>query len=215
MHSMHTPACPLCESASTLCYSGRQGTYFRCSGCRSAFLDPALRLSRSEEKARYDLHNNDVADPRYRAFGQPMADMVMAWFTPSHRGLDFGAGSGPVISRILEEHGFQTALYDPFYHDNPDVLKQEYDYIICCEVIEHFHDPKQTFMILRKLLGSGGKLFCRTSLLHDDVDFPLWYYKNDETHVFFYHPEACTWIADRLGFSGVRICGHTYVIFSG
>lgn len=212
---MHEIPCPLCSSSSAYFFTGRIGTYFRCTGCRSAFLHPSVRLEAAEEKARYDLHTNDVNDPRYRRFAQPMADLVMENFTPSHQGLDFGAGPGPVITQMLKENHFQTAVYDPFYHDNQEILTKEYDYILCCEVIEHFYDPRKSFMTLRRLLKPGGKLFCRTSLFCDSVDFPSWYYKDDETHVFFYHPDACAWITDHLGFSEVEINECTYVIFSG
>lgn len=44
------------------------------------------------------------------------------------------------------------------------------------------------------------------SPLYDhDIDFKAWYYKNDPTHVFFYHPITIKFIANAYGFSDVKI----------
>ncbi|MGO1820189.1 MAG: hypothetical protein ACTH0S_10965 [Senegalia sp. (in: firmicutes)] len=55
------------------------------------------------------------------------------------------------------------------------------------------------------MLNIGGSIFCMTSLYDEDIDFKNWYYKNDETHVFFYHKKALEWIKNEFNFSDLAI----------
>ena len=126
-------------------------------------------------------------------------------FTQNAKGLDFGAGTGPVISKILKDNGFNIKLFDPFFHNYPFLLETKYNYIAACEVIEHFHHPKKEFALLKKLLLKNGKLYCQTNLYDESIDFHTWHYKSDNTHVFFYHNKTIHWIKDEFGFSEVVI----------
>ena len=96
-------------------------------------------------------------------------------------------------------------LYDPFFWNDPALLQNRYDYIACCEVVEHFHDPCKEFGLLRSLLKPNGSLYCMTKSYTEDIDFQRWHYKNDPTHVFFYHAKAFTWIESHFKFSAVSI----------
>jgi len=62
-------------------------------------------------------------------------------------------------------------------------------------VIEHFYHPREEFERLFSLLKNGGRLYLMTAMYHEDRDFSIWYYKEDPTHVFFYHQEAFNYIA--------------------
>lgn len=183
--------CPLCYSNGVDFYSQQ---FQKCSGCHSIFRCPEFFISPEKEKSRYEEHNNDVEDTRYQDFVSPIIDTILQNHSPSETWLDFWAGTWPVISHLLTQKWFQTQLYDPFFHNKPELLKQEYDFIIACEVIEHFHYPEKEFHLLYKLLKPGGKLYIMTDLYSQQVDFKNWYYKNDKTHVFFYTIEAFTWI---------------------
>lgn len=163
------------------------------------------------EKKRYDKHNNYENDSGYRNFLKPVVDLVVKNESNSSAGLDYGAGPGPVISAMLNEKGYKTVLYDPFYYDNPSVLEAQYDFIICCEVMEHFYKPNQEFKRLSGLVKEGGRLYCKTLLLTKDVDFKGWWYKNDETHVFFYTPEALVFICKEFGFKSHEIINNVIV----
>jgi SAM-dependent methyltransferase len=201
---MSTPAfaaCPLCQRQSPQVLAG----FHACPQCSGVFRAPEGLPTPEVEKRRYETHNNDVLDPRYQAFVAPIMQAVLKDFSPHHRGLDFGAGTGPVISYLLEQQGYAIKQYDPFFHPHPHLLTQTYDYIVCCEVIEHFHHPAREFERFKKLLNPGGSLFCMTLLYEKEIDFGNWHYKNDETHVFFYSSETLAWIKDRFGFSGLEI----------
>lgn len=164
-------------------------------------LDPACRLCAEDEKKRYETHNNDPEDEGYRQFVAPIVNAIKKGFAPHHLGLDFGAGTGPVITHVLQQSGYHVNLYDPFFWRHPEHLKLTYDYIACCEVIEHFHNPEKEFGLLRSLLTPNGALYCMTALYNDEIDFENWYYKNDPTHVFFYHRKTVEWIKKQFSFS--------------
>jgi len=46
-----------------------------------------------------------------------------------------------------------------------------------------------------------------TDLLKDEVDFEKWHYKNDFTHVFFYHEHTFKAIERSFGFEMIEISG--------
>lgn len=197
--------CPLCNTLSGTFSTVKKKVYYQCPDCRGIFLERHHLPGEDEEITRYKEHNNDVNDPGYRKFTSPVAGAVLRDFMPEHRGLDFGAGTGPVISKMLEEKNYCITQYDPFFHDDPVLLEDKYDYIISCEVIEHFHRPAKDFALLRSLLRHNGKLYCMTDIYREDIDFRTWYYKDDPTHVFFYMNETLAFIKGRFGFSKLEV----------
>ncbi|MDY6827017.1 MAG: class I SAM-dependent methyltransferase [Bacillota bacterium] len=177
-------------------------------------LDPAAHPSLVEEKLRYDKHINDINDPGYRNFVRSLVEEVVKDFTVGKEGLDFGAGPGPVVAAMLGEKGYRLALYDVFYHPDELVLNKSYDFIICSEVIEHFRSPADEFRKLRRLLRPGGRLYCMTEIYTEEIDFKNWPYKNDSTHLFFYHPLAFQWIEKKIGFNSLVFKGRL-IIYRG
>jgi SAM-dependent methyltransferase len=188
--------------------------YFKCINCSSIFLSEKDIVSPEEEKARYEEHNNDVNDPGYRSFVKPLTDMVREKFSEYHAGLDFGCGTGPVIATVLKEQGFNIKTYDPIFVNRPELLRDRYDYIVCCEVAEHFHDPYKEFGLLRNLLKEKGSLYVMTDFFGDrtENDFRKWYYKDDQTHIFFYHEKAFKWIKNVYGFRSIEKYGRLIVL---
>lgn len=165
-----------------------------------------------EEKEFYQTHNNDILDKRYQLFVSPITLYIFSHFSPQAVGLDFGAGTGPVISYLLQQKGFNVLQYDPFFHPNTELLEKKYDFIVCCEVIEHFHNPRKEFALLRKMLNPNGNLVCMTQLYDQTINFRNWYYKNDQTHVFFYRENTIQWIRDNFSFSEYKIDSRLLVL---
>ncbi|PJZ83887.1 methyltransferase [Leptospira harrisiae] len=168
-------------------------------------MDPKFWPNQEEEKQRYLEHNNDVKDIRYQNFLKPIVEKVLLNQKSTDRGLDYGAGPGPVVQYLLNEAGYPIHLYDPFFHNDPEKIKQSYDYIILTEVVEHFHFPKNEFQTLYNLLNPNGSLYILTHPYDDDIDFEKWYYKNDQTHTFFYTKESFVWILNHYGFKNLEI----------
>lgn len=76
---------------------------------------------------RYELHYNDVTDERYQSFVSPIINAVINDFSNLSLGLDFGAGTGPVLSKILGDDGYTIKQFDPLFHYDTNVLKLQYD----------------------------------------------------------------------------------------
>lgn len=201
------PECTLCGHDTKYFISFRERDYYRCINCSSVLMHPGDYVSRRREKERYEEHNNDVNNAGYQNFVMPVVSAVKSDFGRRDKGLDFGSGTGPVISKLLLDDGYNIVKYDPFFFNDPSKLQFKYDYIVCCEVMEHFHNPFREFSRLASMLKGDGVLFCMTYLYDESIDFEAWNYKNDETHVFFYHRRSLDWIMENIGFSKVDING--------
>ena len=197
--------CSLCNSTTRDFEILKDRAYVQCTGCKAIFLKPEYHLSPQAEKLRYKLHNNDIDDHGYIEFVKPVIDSIKSDFENESLGLDFGCGTGPVISSQLNKSGYYTNLYDPYFRPDKDVLKKKYDFIICCEVMEHFQDPYREFQLLHSLLKPNGKLYCKTALWDESIDFQNWHYKNDLTHVIFYNVDTLNWLKEHLKFSSLEI----------
>ena len=168
-------------------------------------MHPQHYLSREKEKARYLTHKNDVSNPGYQNFVRPVIETVTTHTTTRQHGLDYGAGTGPVITKLLQEKGYNMTTYDPIFIPDPYALEATYDFIVCCEVVEHFHCPQSEFAQFNKLLHSSGLLVIKTELLTLEIDFPNWYYKNDPTHTIFYSTEGMRLLLDQHHFKSIKI----------
>jgi len=133
----YTWLCPLCSGKKYIYYKFNERTYYQCEKCAGISLDESDHLSPEEEMKRYLEHNNDVKDIKYQNFVKPIILAICNDFSRHNKGLDYGAGTGPVITKILTDNSYNIKTYDPYFHNFPDYLKKKYDYIACCEVIEH------------------------------------------------------------------------------
>ncbi|MDC8003449.1 class I SAM-dependent methyltransferase [Aureisphaera galaxeae] len=206
--------CPLCKNTN-IHQREDVAQFLNCSHCGTVFKNPYHFLDLEQEKERYLLHENNVEDPNYQQFVAPIVTAVTQSFPPSSLGLDFGAGTGPVISKLLGDKGYIMKLWDPFFHPDASVLHETYDFIVCCEVIEHFHRPQKEFRLMHKLLRPKGMLFCMSETLPEDSEFSSWYYKNDPTHVVFYSEKNLKWIQEQLNFKNLEINGKLIVLTKG
>ncbi len=184
--------CPLCKS---LLQTNMDDYFYKCDCCEAIVKDKAYYLSAEEEKSRYEEHNNDVNDFGYQKFTAPVTNAILEKYEPHHTGLDYGCGTGPVITEMLRQNGYQVRLYDPFFHPDMDYLNHRYDYIFSCEVFEHFHNPNDEIVKIVNLLKPGGRLLIMTHIYDPSIPFKHWYYRNDATHVFIYQKPTFLYIA--------------------
>ena len=200
-----TSNCPLCSNIGFTFFKNKKQHFYQCDTCKGIFRDTNEYLIQIEEKERYKHHKNHINDLGYIKFAEPIISAVKNHFNSSHQGLDFGSGHTPVISEILKNDSYKVKIYDPLFFDNKELLQDKYDFISCCEVIEHFYSPKKEFELLYNLLNPKGKLICMTLIYHKGIDFENWFYKNDPTHVFIYQKETVLWIKDYFNFQNVKI----------
>jgi len=190
--------CPLCQSGKTHHYhTDKRRDYFQCSDCHLVFIDPNQRLPEKEERAQYDLHENNSGDEGYRRFLSRLASPLMEKLSTHSHGLDFGCGPGPTLSLILEEAGHSVELYDVYFYPNQTALQRQYDFITATEVIEHLYQPDRVWQQWMKGLKSGGLLGLMTKLVIDVEAFSNWHYKNDPTHVIFFSRRTFEFLAKR------------------
>lgn len=192
-----TQVCPLCTHPETFMFhSDKDRAYFHCPVCDLIFVDRDALLEPHEEKARYDLHENDPGDKGYRKFLNQLTHPLLTRLgDPPLRGLDFGSGPGPTLSIMLAEAGHTVRIYDPFYAPNPQVLEETYDFVTCSETFEHFYTPGREWALLVDLVKPGGWLGIITLLHPSLIEFPDWHYKNDLTHVSFYNRKTFNYLA--------------------
>ena len=175
--------------------------YHQCINCRFVFVPFKYHLSASEEKKRYDSHNNNPKDPRYRHFLSQLTEPLNDLISDGSHGLDFGCGPGPTLSVMLEEEGHCVELYDKYYTNDHSVFDKEFDFITLTEVLEHLYDPIFELERLTSILKSKGVLAIMTQTLTKDVDFKTWYYKNDPSHIGFFSQKSLEFLASHLELS--------------
>jgi len=190
--------CPLCRGrASDLFYQDARRVYFQCPACRLIFVPPEYYLSLEEEKAEYDLHQNNPADEGYRRFLKQVFNPVNRVLSPGSQGLDFGCGAGPLLADMFKAAGHKMAVYDPHYVPDAAVLADVYEFITASEVLEHLRRPGEVLDQLISILKPGGLLGLMTGMARDRPAFSRWHYISDLTHVCFFSRATFNWIADR------------------
>lgn len=215
---MKKEICALCGSDQTIHFHtddtrmDYMRDYYHCENCYLKFVPPGQRLSAEEEVARYDMHENDPNDPRYRKFLSRMFDPISEKIEPNSYGLDFGSGPGPTLSVMLEEVGHTVRLFDPFYANDASVFDEKYDFITTTETAEHLFNPLMELDRLWDCLKPGGYLGVMTKRAGTLEEFKTWHYKNDDTHVVFYHEKTFEWLSERWG-ATLEFHGSDVVIF--
>ena len=193
--------CPLCESKDhSQIHKDSLREYLSCSGCEFVFVPKPYHLSETDEKLRYDTHNNNPMDVRYRQFLSQLTEPLLKKIPDDSYGLDFGSGPGPTLSLMLEEKGHHVDLYDKFYASKGSIFNKRFDFITATEVIEHLRDPMLEFKRLASTLRAGGYIALMTHLLTEETDFRSWYYKNDPSHIGFFNKQSLIYIAKELNF---------------
>jgi SAM-dependent methyltransferase len=192
--------CIVCGKFAADFFVSVQGNrYERCGACQATFLNPEQRLSIEDEHAQYRLHRNDPNDQDYRRFLSKLAGPLLQKLPPGAKGLDYGCGSGPALACMLREAGHLVRLFDPLFFPDPEPLEDLYDFIVCAEVIEHFHRPAEEFARFDRMLRPGGWLALMTCFQTDDIRFENWHYRRDPTHVVFFREATLRDVARRFG----------------
>lgn len=205
--------CPLCSSSCIEPFSEDQKRkYLCCAVCLLVFVPVEFHLTNEQEKAVYDMHQNDSSDPGYRRFLSRLFDPMSDQLRGSERGLDFGCGPTPTLAEMFEGLGCCVSLYDKYYFPRDESLKGRYEFITASEVVEHLASPEIVLDQLWAVLETEGYLGIMTKRWLTKRRFNQWHYKNDATHIGFFHQQSFEWLAKKWG-ADLNIIGPDVVIF--
>ncbi len=198
METTENSFCPLCHCAACEFYfqdtKNAKHCYSRCPQCNLVFVVPSCRLDRETEKSRYDMHENDGNEQHYIDFLSRLARPMLSHLSTSVSGLDFGSGKSQAMANLFRQAGHHCHCYDIFYYPDTSLLKNQYDFIVASEVIEHLYEPKIIFEQWLSMLKPQGLLGIMTGFRPSDKDFPNWWYKNDPTHVMLFSMQSFTYL---------------------
>lgn len=187
-------SCGLCGGES----SPFQGTScFQCDQCGLVYLPEREHPTRKTEIERYQLHENSLSDSRYLDWLSEAVEALRPYIKTGQRGLDYGSGSVAAMAHLLK--GFSVATYDPIFFPDQGVFREQFDFVIAHEVVEHFRAPGEEWARMSTLLRPGGVLLVRTEMLTSETDFSNWHYRRDPTHLCFYGKTTMDWIGRRFG----------------
>lgn len=98
--------CLICNETSALRFlTVDDKTYWKCEQCLLVFLDPKFRLSPSEERFRYQQHNNDIHDEYYRLFLSKLFNPIKENLKSGVRGLTL---CGSIMVAYAHFRNYQT-----------------------------------------------------------------------------------------------------------
>lgn len=189
--------CPLCQSEDVLDFhKDKRRKYLRCKNCYLVFVPREFHLSKKEEKARYDIHQNSQDDTGYRKFLSRIFEPMNSKIPPNSLGLDFGSGPGPTLSVMFEEVGHKMNIYDIYFADDKSVLEKKYDFITASEVVEHLKKPMNELGRLWDCLKSGASLGIMTKMVLNKKALSKWHYITDMTHISFFSIDTFEWMGE-------------------
>ncbi len=190
--------CHICDEPTLMFMDQKQQMlYHHCRDCEYIFKHPSVYQDLAEQKARYDLHENEEESEGYRAYFQRFLDFVLPLVQNPKSALDFGCGESILLSSMLEEQGIACDYYDPLYHPEGLSDDKKYDLIVSTEVFEHLHQPREVFESLMKRLNVGGFLAIQTEFHPNEMGaFMHWYYTKDPTHIVFFTAKTFEVLSD-------------------
>ena len=205
-------SCPLCLGPSVFYHTDKKRSYFYCTDCALVFVPKSFHLNSEQEKLVYDQHQNHIYDLNYRQFLSRAYQPLHARLSGNAIGLDFGCGPGPALAEMFRESGCEMSVYDFYYFPDKAVLTGQYDFITATEVIEHLSEPGTVLDDLWSILKPGGYLALMTKRVQGKAEFVNWHYKNDPTHICFFHEDSFRMLAKKWD-AELEITSEDVVIF--
>lgn len=192
--------CPLCSfDKSSLFDRDKQRRFYQCDFCSLVFVDRDALITASQEKKRYEAHENSEDDSGYVKYLSSIKEAIKPHLKQNSVGLDFGSGRTKVLEKLLNEEGHEVISFDIYFHPDVNVHDRTYDFIVMSEVIEHLRDLRRVLSDLTKLLRPDGMLFVKTKLVPEN--FSNWFYKRDITHIQFFSEESFEVLSKAFGLS--------------
>jgi len=168
------------------------------------FVPREFWLDEDDERARYAHHDNSPANEGYVKFLGQVADVVAGLGVGRPRVLDFGSGERAVLADLLRQRGFDCVAYDPLYGKGTSALRDRYDIVVSCEVIEHLRNLRAEILSLKECLGPRGRIVVRTQCYPSVADMTSWWYARDATHLNFFSEQTLEYASGLCGLRCLR-----------
>ncbi len=230
-------SCKLCGEETVYMFSlplvaGLEGHYFECSNCRmlqSHHLDSVTPLGLvkiADYAPNIDLDSG--AAWRLSCITNRLEQLVklnvLPRAYPNFKALDFGCGTGFLVSYLAHRFGWGTIGYDPYmaaaYAQDKVFTEWEsitqrghYQLVIASEVFEHFTNPREDLTRIRNVLTEDiAFLYVTTGLYVPGKTDSNWNYLAPQSghHVSFYAHRTMQEVARFMGASGVYRAGAGY-----
>ncbi len=236
---MTTPEkqCKLCGKETIYKFSlplvaGLRGDYFECTNCRmlqSHHLDaltPLGLIKIADYASNADLDSG--AAWRLSCITNRLEQLVklsvLPRAYPNFKALDFGCGTGFLVSYLAHRFGWGTVGYDPYtipaYAQDKVFTQWEaiaqkgpYQLVIASEVFEHFTNPGEDLTRIRNVLAEEvAFLYVTTGLYVPGKTNSSWDYLAPQSghHVSFYAQRTMQEVAKFMRASGVYRVGAGY-----
>ncbi|MDO6677973.1 MULTISPECIES: methyltransferase domain-containing protein [unclassified Shewanella] len=193
--------CPLCRYRAEFFLQDKKRAFYRCDQCGLVFANPQSHLMPAAQLQRYGRANKASKQKQLIQFIKPLLSQISAQQSGSLTGLNFGRVLDKASLDKIEHAGHRLYQYDPFVKADQQLFNQQYDFICCYRVLEHFQQPGKEWQLLSKLLKPGGWLAISTSLMTDLNHFSKWHFKNNPTHVSFYQQQTFEYLAQHSEFT--------------
>ncbi len=229
--------CKLCRSETTYKFSlplvnNIQGDYFECKNCQMLQSYHLDSMSPEGMADFYELDSELSLDCgsawRQYCIMNRVEHLVRLKIVPdlsgNHKMLDFGCGSGFVVSALRSEFKWNTFGYEPYAEatfssdrvfQNWEAVVQNgsYSLIIASEVFEHFTNPEQQIIKIRDVLAREyAFVYITTGLYVPDKRGKDWNYLVPQSgqHVAFYSHKTMRKVRELLGATSIYQVGAEY-----
>ncbi|MBR9728617.1 class I SAM-dependent methyltransferase [Shewanella intestini] len=194
--------CPLCTHQANFFIQDKKRAYYLCPHCGLVFAAPNSHVLPNIERQRYARAQEISKQKSLSQFIFPLLEHI-AQQQPNQTlsGLNFGRVLDSNSLEQITQAGHILNQYDPFFAANQEVLNQQYDFVCCYRVFEHFRSPQKEWRLLSQLVRPNGWLAISTPLLNNLQQFEKWHYKTNPTHVSFYQQLTFEYMATNASFT--------------
>jgi len=195
------------QRGSFLPLSGIAVYYYKCESCEFCFAPEFSKWTLADFETQIYNHDYISVDPDYLTIrpsnnAKALMESIGAG-KKLIRHLDYGGGNG-LLSRLLQEAGWNSTSYDPFVDRATDLGDLgKFNLITAFEVFEHVPDVKMLMRNLSLLLDDNGVVLFSTLLNDKNISqknrITWWYASPRNGHISLYSSESLHRLASYIG----------------
>ena len=188
--------------------------YYQCESCD--FLFTFSRDDDNQAQIYDDVYWNEQDPGWYDRVPETlrllmMANELLRRPLESLEILDFGCGMGAfmdICHRSMDLNVWGTDIIMPKFGNEyylEALGERKFDVITCCEVVEHFPQPMETFHLMRRHLKSPGVLAFQTCVWDPAFGRDFWYLGPHNGHISIYSRKSFEFLFAKMGGKSRRL----------